>query len=673
MITTPMIREEKAELNHKELSLMANSLRFLSIDAVEKAKSGHPGMPMGMADVAAVLWGHFLRFNPDDSKWMNRDRFVLSAGHGSALLYALLHLSGYPDMTIEEIKKFRQMGSKTAGHPEYGHAQGIETTTGPLGQGFANAVGFALAENLSRKEWGPSLINHKTYVIASDGDLMEGISHEAASFAGHLKLNHLIVLFDDNGISIDGPTNLSVSDDQLARFKSYGWETISIDGHNYDEIYGALSQAQHSEKPIFIACKTKIGFGSPNKEGKSSAHGSPLGEEEIQKVREKLNWSAAPFEIPAEVYELWGKTKERNQSSYTKWQEIYKTFDLGKKHEIERRLQKKFPQELHKIFDDLKETVFNDQPKQATRQLSQNVLEAIKPVLPELLGGSADLTPSNNTRTKVSHDISAKDGGDYIRYGVREHAMAAIMNGLSLYGGFIPYGGTFLVFSDYLRPSLRLSALMKQQVIYVLTHDSIGLGEDGPTHQPVEHVSSLRAIPNLLTFRPADGVEVAECWQIALNEKDRPSVLALSRQNVPTIRQKALTENLSEKGAYILKPCPSPMAVIVATGTEVHLAIQAAEELSQAHGIPCQVVSMPCWRLFDEQSESYKQEIFPRDLSKIAIEAGIDQGWHKYIGNDGLFIGVNDFGQSGPYQEVYKYFGLTQEAIISSIKKYLGK
>lgn len=638
----------------------SNALRFLSIDAVEAAKSGHPGMPMGMADVATVLFQEFLTFNPNDPQWPNRDRFVLSAGHGSMLLYSLLHLCGYPDMTLDQIKNFRQWGSITPGHPEYGHTPGVETTTGPLGQGLATAVGIALGQEMMTARVGQNVINHKTYVICGDGDLMEGISQEAISFAGHHKLKNLIVLFDDNGITIDGATSLSTSDDHLIRLKASGWLTRVIDGHNEQEIREALTWAQTNDAPTLIACKTTIAFGAPTKAGTSASHGSPLGAEEIQKTREKLNWPHAPFEVPDEVRAIWTNAAMRHLTAYDAWMERFESLPVQFKQLLSSEKS---------IVDisTLKQTFLEEKPNQATRVLSQRVLDALSPVTPHFVGGSADLTGSNNTKAKGQKPIDATDfSGSYIYFGIREHAMAAILNGLSLYG-FTPYGGTFLVFSDYLRPSLRLSALMKQHVIYVLTHDSIGLGEDGPTHQPVEHLAALRAIPNLNVFRPADSIETAECWELALNTHETPSVLALTRQNLPTLRS-SITENLSARGGYVISDAKgSRRATLIATGSEVSLAIQAQGAL-RALGVDVAVVSMPCFELFEQQSNEYRTVTLGAS-PRIGIEAAVEMGWSKYLRETDIFIGISGFGASAPANVLFEKFGITEQAIIEAVKR----
>lgn len=643
---------------------MANAIRFLSIDAVEKAKSGHPGMPMGMADVATILWTQFLRHDPTYPEWPNRDRFVLSAGHGSMLLYSLLYLTGYEDVTLDQLKNFRQLGSKTAGHPEFGYAKGIETTTGPLGQGIANAVGMALASKLIQAEFGSNLIDNKIYVIASDGDLMEGISQEVISLAGHLKLNNLIVLYDDNNISIDGRTDLSFSDDTSKRFEASHWATYKIDGHDANAITAALEKAQKSDKPILITCKTKIGYGSPAKVGTSAAHGSPLGAIEIEATRKNLNWPYASFEVPNDVLEEWRKKGTKNHPDRLVWENAFA--EHPRREEFSRRIVREIPQSVIKKFKEIRENNALLKQTSATRQLSQYVLEEIAPLMPELIGGSADLTNSNNTKAKQQDPISAENfAGKYIHYGVREHGMAAIMNGLSLYGGIRPYGGTFLMFSDYLRPSLRLSALMHQPVIYVLTHDSIGLGEDGPTHQPIEHLAALRAIPNVNVFRPGDAVEVAECWELALEFKDSPSLLILTRQNIVPFRTDKSLENKSRKGGYVVLDSDSADVTLLSTGSEVGLALETCEALNTMK-ISARVVSIPCWRLFDQQSKEYRQQVLGNGL-KVAIEAAASFGWERYVGLDGLICAIDSFGESAPAAQLYDKFGLTAPKLVEKI------
>jgi len=649
---------------------MANAIRFLAMDAVEAAKSGHPGMPMGMADVATVLFRDFLNFDPLQPNWPNRDRFVLSAGHGSMLLYALLYLTGYPDMTIDQLKHFRQLGSRTAGHPEYGHASGIETTTGPLGQGFGNAVGIALGEAMLRARFGKELFDYFTYVMASDGDLMEGISHEAASLAGHLQLGKLIVFFDDNHISIDGPTSLAVSDNQPARFEALGWHCQAIDGHDETAIQAAIQAAQKSSKPSFIACRTKIAYGAPTKAGTAAAHGTPLGDIEIASARKILGWPYEPFVVPEEILKPWRHIANRGKAKAAQWGKKLKSASC--KIDIERRLEGHLSQGWQQGLQDLVLQFYKETPIQATRQFSQRVLEKLVPIMPELVGGSADLTGSNNTKATTQKVVTASDfSGSYIHYGVREHAMAAIMNGLSLSQMFIPYGGTFLVFSDYMRPAVRLAALMKRQVIYVLTHDSIGLGEDGPTHQPIEHLAALRAIPNLNVFRPADGVETTECWALALEHRHTPSILALTRQPLSPVRTYQSPDNLCARGGYILRESESPRQVtLIATGSEVEIALKAQDQLRECQ-IGAAVVSLPCWRLFDQQPKAYQETVLGPLFIRVAIEAAGSLGWEKYIGTEGIMIGMKGFGASAPCEHLYKHFGITAEAVVQAVQTKL--
>jgi transketolase len=648
---------------------MANAIRALAMDAVEQAKSGHPGAPMGLADIAVVLWGKFLKFNPADPTWADRDRFILSAGHASMLLYAVNYLTGYEKITLEQIKKFRQLGSLTAGHPEVMHAAGIETTTGPLGQGIANAVGFALAERILNARFGEELVNHHTYVIASDGDLMEGISHEAASLAGHLKLSRLIVLYDDNQISIDGPTSLSFSEETVKRFEAYGWHTQKIDGHNHAEIEKAILAAKADARPSLIACRTVIGYGAPKKAGTKDCHGSPLGVEEIAAVREKLGWKYPAFEIPQNILGTWRGYGTRNQGEHQAWG---KRLSASKnKAAFDQALHGAEPAKVRAMVNAFIHKVKQEKPKIATRQSSGNTLEVLLPVVPELVGGSADLTGSNNTQVKGFGPITpGQYGGRYIHYGVREHGMAACMNGMSLHGGVIPYSGTFLQFSDYCRPSIRLAALMKTQVIHVMTHDSIGLGEDGPTHQPVEHLSALRVIPNLRVMRPCDTVETAECWELALGHRTGPTLLALSRQNLPTVRQEPGDKNLCASGAYVLAGDPAKRQVtLMSSGSEVMIAMEAYEALAKL-GIAACVVSFPCMEIFDHHDEASRQSVLG-SVPRIAIEAGSRMSWERYLREKDAFIGMKGFGESAPAPDLYKHFGITSEAVVSQAQSLL--
>ena len=648
---------------------MANALRFLAVDAVQKANSGHPGMPMGMADVATVLYTRFLNFNASDPAWADRDRFILSAGHGSMLLYALLHLTGYEDFSLEELKNFRQLGSRTAGHPEYGHGAGIETTTGPLGQGIANAVGMALAERMLADRFGSDLVDHNTYVIAGDGCLMEGISHEAASFAGRLGLGKLVVLFDDNGISIDGSTDIAVNDDQMMRFGACGWDVSFCDGHDPDAIAQAINGAHEAtDKPSLIACKTMIGFGSPNKAGTAATHGAPLGDEEIAATREALNWPHSPFEIPEAVSSAWRRVGAMKNAKMEAWRKRLE--DSGRKAEFERLISGTLPKDWLVSVQDFKRKHSAEKTKVATRKASQETLDVLAEAIPELAGGSADLTGSNLTKAKSQKPVTPGDfSGSYIHYGVREHGMAAAMNGIALHGGFVPYGGTFLIFTDYCRPAIRLSALMKQRVIYVMTHDSIGLGEDGPTHQPVEHLASLRAIPNLNVYRPCDVVETAECWAASLETSSTPSVLSLSRQGLPCLRTEHTDENLSAKGGYVLAEAEAKRAVtLIASGSEVEIAMQACDQL-KAEGISAAVVSMPCLDKFEEQSQEYRDQVIHPDTPVVVVEAAIEQSWGKYIGRNGKFVGMSTFGASAPANELYEHFGITTQNVVNAAKQ----
>ncbi len=657
-------------MNHDQnnLKLMANAIRFLSIDAVERANSGHPGMPMGMADVATILFSEFLKFNVKDASWADRDRFILSAGHGSMLLYSLFYLVGYTDICLEDLKNFRQLHSKTAGHPEYGEFAATETTTGPLGQGIANAVGMALAERMSNARFG-DLVNHKTYCIAGDGCLMEGISQEAISIAGHLGLSNLIVLWDDNSISIDGETNLTTSENMRLRFEACNWQVLEVDGHNFVEIRAALQQARNASKPVMIACRTNIGFGSPNKINSQKAHGSPLGKEEVILTRKNLDWNFGEFEIPAQVLKSWREAGFRSQEIYQNWLGNLEKSPL--KDEFV-RLQKRQLPNFESQLKEFKEKVLANKPKQASRKSSGNVLEILTAVIPELIAGSADLTGSVNTKTpSTSKSINKDDfSGRYIHYGVREHAMAALMNGIALHKGFIPYSGTFLVFSDYMKPAMRLSALMKQQVIYVLTHDSIGLGEDGPTHQPVEHLAMLRAIPNFNVFRPCDLMEVIGCYEQALKHKQTPSGMSLSRQNIPFLNGNS---DAVSKGGYVISDSISEaQATIIATGSEVEIAVNAQAELAKQN-IAVKVVSMPCMELFELQNVEYQQQILGnKNNVKIVVEAALKQGWEKYLGEKGIFVGMNSFGASAKAEDLYRYFGITVENVVKSVVKSIS-
>jgi transketolase len=659
------------EASHKG---MANAIRALAMDAVQKADSGHPGMPMGMADVATVLFTRFFKFDAAHPDWPDRDRFVLSAGHGSMLLYALLYLTGYPEMTLEELKNFRQLHSRTAGHPEYGHAPGIETTTGPLGQGLGNAVGMALAERLLNARYGDDIVNHHTYCVAGDGCLMEGISHEAISLAGHLKLGRLIVLFDDNQISIDGPTSLSVSDDQIERFKASHWHTTRVDGHDPEAVALAIENALAvTDKPSLIACRTVIGYGAPSKAGTAATHGSPLGEQEIAGTREQLDWRHKPFDVPKPILASWREAGARHRGAYEAWATASKQLDTSARAGLTDPIDHKVKAAIVAAVASLKAEFTGGGAKLATRQSSQKVLEKLLPLIPGLIGGSADLTGSVGTLTKQHVIIKPGDfAGNYIHYGVREHAMAAAMNGMALHGGIVPYGGTFLVFTDYCRPSIRLSALMQQRVIYVMTHDSIGLGEDGPTHQPVEHLAALRAMPNLNVMRPADSVECAECWEIALLAKQTPTILALTRQGVPLLRTAPTAENLSAKGAYVLiEPKGGRDVTLIGTGSELALAVEAAKALD-GEGLRAAVVSMPCWELFEDQDASYRNAVLG-SAPLVAVEAASPFGWDKWLGAGGAFIGMHGFGASAPAQHLYKHFGITAEAVAAAARDLTGK
>lgn len=651
-----------------QLQSMANAIRFLSADAIEKSKSGHPGMPLGMADVVTVLFSKFIKLDAANPRWFDRDRFVLSAGHGSMLLYSLLYLTGYEDICLDDLKNFRQLGAKTAGHPEYGHLAGIDMTTGPLGQGITSAVGMALAERIIAAKYGEDVCSHYTYVIAGDGCLMEGISEEAISMAAHLGLNKLIVFWDNNNITIDGSVSAANSTDQIKRFQAVGWNTIEIDGHNYDQIEQAVAAAQKSDKPTLVACKTQIGYGAPTKCGTSKCHGSPLGAEELAAMRQNLNWNYEPFEVPADVLEAWRAAGSRSHDAFLAWEKRAR----AKGREFLDVIADKLPAGWDKELNELKRQAVKEKTKVATRKASQMCLEAIVPHIPEIVGGSADLAASNLTFTSASKTVTKDDyNGNNVMYGIREHAMAAIMNGMALHGGIIPFGGTFFVFSDYMRPAMRLAALMGIRVIYVLTHDSIGVGEDGPTHQPIEHLASYRCMPNILTFRPCDVVETAEAWQIALETEDKPSLLALTRQGLPLLRTSAEV-NLSAKGGYVIAgEDKKRQATIIATGSEVSLAVEAMNKLAE-EGIKVAVVSMPCTELFDAQPIDYQEQVLGK-APRIAVEAASKFGWEKYVGLEGDIIGMDGFGASGPAEELYKYFGITVEEVADAVKNCLKK
>ena len=649
---------------------MANAIRALSMDAVQAANSGHPGMPLGAADMATVLFANHLKYDPADPDWPDRDRFVLSAGHGSMLLYSLLYLSGYPDIDIEQIRNFRQMGSRTAGHPEYGAAAGIETTTGPLGQGLATAVGMAMAEQILAARFGDEIVDHYTYVMCGDGDLMEGISHEAISLAGHLQLGKLIVLYDSNEISIDGATDIALSDNAMNRVRASGWDAYSVDGHDPAAISSAIEAARRTDTPTLILCRTKIGFGAPTKEGSESSHGAPLGDEEIAGTRANLNWPHPPFTIPAEILAAWREAGAAGSEQRSAWRQRLDAADAELRAEFERVSNGELPPRWAAKLKDFKRTLAEDQVKLASRVASQKTLEILSEELPELIGGSADLSGSNGTRAAKMISISTDNfAGNYVHYGVREHGMAAAMNGLALHGGCIPYGGTFLIFSDYCRPAIRLSALMNQRVVYVMTHDSIGLGEDGPTHQPVEQMAALRAIPNVKMFRPADAVETVECWQLAIENKDGPSVLALSRQGLPAQRITHSDENLSAQGGYILREAEGGAAkvVLIATGSEISIAVEARDIL-QGEGHPTRIVSLPCWELFDAQDKAYRDDVLGGDAIRIGIEAAVAMGWERYLGTDGVMIGMSSFGASAPAGELYAHFGITVDAVTEAAR-----
>ena len=657
-----------------EHALMANAIRVLSMDAVQAANSGHPGLPMGAADVATVLFARHLKFDASDPNWPDRDRFVLSAGHGSMLLYSLLHLLGYEGMTLDELRRFRQLGSRTAGHPEYGHAPGIETTTGPLGQGLGNAVGMAIAERLLNARFGDAIVDHRTYVLASDGDLMEGISQEAIALAGHLKLSKLTVIFDDNGITIDGSIALSDSTDQVKRFEAAGWRATRIDGHDPDAIDRALKEAGGSDRPVLIAAKTIIGKGAPKKAGTASSHGSPLGAEEIAGARLVFGWEHEPFDLPETVVAAWRQAGQRSRAAREAWKGRVAALDQATRGEFERRMAGTVDPKLDAAIETLKRGYAEKPQNVATRKASELALDAINAALPETVGGSADLTPSNNTKSKGLEDVAPGNwGGRFIHYGIREHGMAAAMNGIALHGGLIPYSGTFLIFSDYCRPAIRLSALMGLRVIYVMTHDSIGLGEDGPTHQPVEHLAALRAMPNLMVYRPADAVETAECWQLALHDLRRPSLIALTRQNLAQARMDYSAENLCARGAYEIAAADGEAEVsLFATGSEVGIAVDARKLLTE-RGIVARIVSVPCFERFAEQDEAYRSATIGHAPFRVGIEAAVRQGWDAIIGTDGVFVGMTGFGASGPYEDLYRHFGITAEAVVEEVTARLGQ
>ena len=650
---------------------MADALRALAMDAVEKAKSGHPGMPMGMADIATVVFTKYLRFDPQAPDWPDRDRFVLSNGHGSMLLYGLLYLTGYPDMTMAEIEHFRQLGSRTAGHPERGHASGIETTTGPLGQGLGNSVGMALAERMLAAQFGGEIVDHHTYVFCGDGDLMEGISHEALSIAGHLRLNKLIVFYDDNSISIDGPTSLAVSDDQILRFRAHGWAAERIDGHDTDAIAAAIERAHHSDRPSLIACRTVIAFGAPTKAGTAAAHGAALGAAEIAAARERLDWEAPAFVIPEDVLAWWRAAGARGAAVRHAWEARLQAQPAEKRQDFLRRQRRELPAGFDHAIAEICAAFRNGNAKIATRQASGTVLDTLTQVVPELVGGSADLTPSNNTRAKDLKEVRPGDyTGRYIHWGVREHGMAAAMNGIAVHGGLLPYGGTFLTFSDYCRPSIRLAAFMGAGVVYVMTHDSIGLGEDGPTHQPVEHLAALRAIPGLYVYRPADAVETAECWALALHRRDAPGLLALTRQALPLLRHEPTAANRSAHGAYVLAEAAGARQVtLLASGSEVSIAIEARDALAK-DGIHAAVVSMPCWELFDAAPEDYRNQVLGT-APRVAVEAAVPFGWERWIGRHGAFVGMHGFGASAPGEALYHHFGITPEKVADAARSLL--
>jgi transketolase len=654
-------------------ALMANAIRVLSMDAVQAANSGHPGLPLGAADVAAVLFSKHLKFDAGEPNWPDRDRFVLSAGHGSMLLYSVLHLLGYEDMTIDELRRFRRLGSRTAGHPEYGHASGIETTTGPLGQGLATAVGMAIGERLMNAQFGDDLVDHRTFVLASDGDLMEGISQEAIALAGHLRLNKLIVIFDDNGITIDGSISLSDSTDQVKRFEASGWRAVRVDGHDPEAIDRALTEARDSDRPTLIAAKTTIGWGAPKKAGTAASHGSPLGPEEIAGARKAYLWEHEPFVLPEELAKHWRSLGQRSRQASEDWKARLGALEPARRQEFERRVAGELGPQLDEAIAQLKWAYAEKPPTVATRKASEMALDAINAVVPETIGGSADLTPSNNTKSKGLEDVAPQEfGGRFIHYGIREHGMAAAMNGIALHGGLIPYSGTFLIFSDYCRPAIRLSALMGLRVIYVMTHDSIGLGEDGPTHQPVEHLASLRAMPNLNVFRPADAVETAECWQLALQDSRRPSLIALTRQNLAPVRTEFVEENLCARGAYEVASVDTAEVSIFASGSEVGIAIEA-RTLLEGKGIQARVVSVPSFERFAAQDRAYRESVLGSAPLRVGVEAAVRQGWDALIGNDGIFVGMSSFGASGTYEDLYKHFGITADNVVEQVLARLGQ
>ena len=660
---------------NRNINELSNAIRFLSIDAVQKANSGHPGMPMGMADVATVLFKYHLRFNPKNPDWINRDRFILSAGHGSMLLYSLLYLTGYESISLNDLKNFRQLNSICAGHPEYTKKSGIETTTGPLGQGLGNSVGMAIGEEIFRKRFGSDIINHKTFVIASDGDLMEGISHEVMSLAGHLKLKNLIVFFDNNKISIDGSTSLSVSDNYKKRFESYGWNFQETNGHNYSQIDKTIKKAKKSNKPTVISCKTIIGYGSPNKSGKASSHGAPLGPDEINLVRKKLKWKSEPFEIPDNILNSWREIGENSGKEEVKWNEKLEKKGEKIKTELNNMINFSELANLGELIKKKKKEFFDQKPSLATRQCSSIAIENISEILNNLIGGSADLSGSNNTKTPHSKIIKPKNfKGNYLHYGVREHGMASAMNGLALYGGIIPYGGTFLIFSDYCRPAIRLSALMGLRVIYIFSHDSIGLGEDGPTHQPIEHLSSLRSIPNLKVYRPADINETLECWELSLNSSENPSAIALSRQKLPYINKEFSEENKCKLGAYeINRTSHDYNIILIASGSELEIALEAQKKLLNEN-IQSKVISMPCQELFNEQNNDYKEKILEtKSCKRISIEAGSVKGWDNYIKNNGSSVGIDNFGKSAPYKEIYNHFDVNSDKVVEIARELIKK